>query len=124
MASRRDPDVSLGALRQRHEALARSLAGIGFIASGSVTRRLTHCNRAGCRCGADPPRLHGPYWQWTTKVHGKTVTRRLSEREAELYAEWIENDRRLRAVVEQMRRVGEEARALILAAGEEPTSSP
>jgi hypothetical protein len=54
----------------------------------------------------------------------KTVTRRLSERGAGLYAEWIENDRRLRAVVEQMRRVAEEARALILAAGEEPTSSP
>ena len=124
MARRRDPDDALSSARQRYNELARSLADIGFIASGSVTRRLTHCNRAGCRCGGDPPRLHGPYWQWTAKVEGKTVTRRLSEREARLYMEWIANDRRLRAVVEQMRSVAEEARGLILAAEDEARASP
>jgi hypothetical protein len=29
----------------------------------------------------DPAQLHGLYWQWTAKVNGKTVTRRLSETE-------------------------------------------
>jgi hypothetical protein len=125
MARADAPDAALAALRQHYRDLARSLADIGFIASGSVTRRLTHCNRAGCRCGADPPRLHGPYWQWTAKLQGKTVTRRLSEREAELYSEWIANDRQLRAIIEQMRSVADEARDLILAAaGEETRRSP
>jgi hypothetical protein len=27
---------------------------------------------------ADPPRLHGPYWQWTRKVAAKTICRWLS----------------------------------------------
>ncbi|MGH9062564.1 MAG: DUF6788 family protein [Acidimicrobiales bacterium] len=115
MAKRTDSAARLAACQGRYRDLARSLAEIGFIASGSVTRRLTHCNRAGCRCGADPPRLHGPYYQWTAKVAGKTVTRRLSETEAALYAEWIANDRRLRRIVDDMRKVADEARQLILA---------
>jgi hypothetical protein len=45
-----------------------------------------------------PPQAHGPYNQWTAKVNGKTVTRRLTETEAAHYREWIAiaNDRRLR----------------------------
>jgi hypothetical protein len=52
-----------------------------------------------------PPRLHGPYWQWTAKVAGRTVTRRLSDAEAARYTEWIANDRRLRRTMAQMREV-------------------
>lgn len=40
-------------------------------AAGSVS--FNH-GTPGCRCKADPPQLHGPYWQWTRKVAGKTVT--------------------------------------------------
>jgi hypothetical protein len=32
--------------------------------------------------------MHRPYWQWTARIHGKTITRRLSQTEAELYQEW------------------------------------
>lgn len=115
MASRTDPDARLAACERRYRDLARSLAEIGFIASGSVTRRLTHCNKPGCGCGADPPRLHGPYYQWTAKHAGKTVTRRLSANEAALYQEWIANDRRLRRIVNDMRKIAEEAKGLLLA---------
>lgn len=90
---------------RRYTEITAQLAGIGLISSGSVTRRYTRCGTAGCRCHADPPTLHGPYFQWTTKVRGKTVTRRLSPAEAALYREWIANDRQLRQLVEQMRQV-------------------
>ena len=57
--------------------------------------------------------MHGPYWQWTAKIDGKTVTRRLSETEAALYQEWIDNDRQLRAIITQMRQVAANATQLI-----------
>ncbi len=38
----------------------------------SVASRHTRCGKAGCRCQADPPRLHGPYRQWTAIIDGKT----------------------------------------------------
>ncbi len=31
------------------------------------------CGKPGCACKALPPRLHGPYYQWTRKVDGKTA---------------------------------------------------
>lgn len=52
--------------------------------------------------------------QWTAKVTGKTVTRRLSEDEARLYKAWIANDRRLCALVTKMRHVAAQATDLIL----------
>ncbi|MGH8276628.1 MAG: DUF6788 family protein, partial [Steroidobacteraceae bacterium] len=83
----------------RYRKLASALGEIGFIRSGSLASRDNYCGKANCRCHGDPPRPHGPYFQWTSKVDGKTVNRRLSAPEAELYQEWIDNDRRLRATV-------------------------
>jgi len=124
MTRRHDPEAALAELEARHAALARSLGEIGFIAQGSLRRRFTHCNKPGCRCGAVPPRLHGPYWQWTAKVAGRTVTRRLSDAEAARYTEWIANGRRLRRTVAQMRELAEQAREIILAAEQASGSAP
>lgn len=74
------------------------------------------CRNPNCRC-ADPARRHGPYWQLTWKQAGKTVSRRLSEEEARLWAEWIDNRRRLESVVQEMkdvsRRAGDQLRSEI-----------
>lgn len=99
---------------RRYRELARQVANIGLIHSGTITRRLTRCGTPGCRCHADPPSLHGPYYQWTTKIDGKTVTRRLNQTEAKLYQEWIANDRQLRSLITQMRQVAAKAADLKL----------
>ena len=98
----------------RYRELAAELASIGLIHSGSITRRYTRCATPGCKCHADPPQPHGPYYQWTAKVNGKTVTRRLSETEAELYQQWIDNDRQLRRLIQQMRQIAAKATQLRL----------
>ena len=95
---------------ERHyRELARQLADVGYIASGSVAPRYNRCGKEGCGCLADPPRLHGPYFQWTAKVAGKTVNRRLTPDEAALYSEWIGNDRQRRAIIAEMREVAAQA---------------
>lgn len=94
--------------------LVAQLADVGYIAAGSITRRHTRCGTPSCRCHADPPQMHGPYWQWTAKIDGKTVTRRLSQTEAELYQGWIANDRQLRAIITQMRQVAAKATELTM----------
>ena len=77
-------------------SLAGHLARIGYIASGSVALRYNRCGKTNCACHGDPPRLHGPYWHFTAKIDGKTVNKRLSDREAQLYQQWIANDRNAR----------------------------
>lgn len=110
----------LATYQRRYRDLARQLADIGYIASGSVAPRYNRCGKTNCACHGDPPRLHGPYWRWTAKVNGKTVNRRLSEREAKLYNEWIANDRRARALLTQMRQIAAEATELIMRDSADP----
>jgi hypothetical protein len=104
----------LATYQLRYQELAAQLAEIGFITSGSIVVRYTRCASVGCRCHAEPPQRHGPYYQWSAKVAGKTVTRRLTEREAALYQEWIDNDRQLRGLIDQMREIAGHATRLIL----------
>jgi hypothetical protein len=104
----------LAEYEKRHRELAAQIAEIGIVAAGSVTRRFTRCTSVGCRCNADPPTPHGPYWQWSAKVNGKTVTKRLTANEAQLYQEWIGNDRRIRALLAQIRKVDAKATELLL----------
>ncbi|MGO9754012.1 MAG: DUF6788 family protein [Solirubrobacteraceae bacterium] len=109
-----DTTERLADYEHRYHELAAQLATIGLIHSGSLTRRYTRCGTPGCKCHADPPQPHGPYYQWTAKVNGKTVTRQLNETEAGLYQEWIANDRQLRHVIAQMREVAAKATELKL----------
>jgi len=90
---------------ERYETLKRQVADLPPIRRGSVVRRFMPCGRPGCRCQASPPRLHGPYYQWTRKVQGKTVTVRINSRQAGLLRQWIHNARRLDGLVRQMERV-------------------
>jgi hypothetical protein len=99
---------------RRHRELAAQIAEIGIVAAGNVTRRYTRCTSVGCRCNADLPTPHGPYWQWTAKVNGKTVTKRLTAKEAQLYQEWIGNDRRIKTLLDQIRKVDAKAAELLL----------
>ncbi len=89
-------------LHNRHWELAQELAHIGPVLKGSVVKRFMPCGKPNCRCQADPPKLHGPYWQWSTALNGKTVTRRLAPEQVPLYLEWIDNRKRLEAVLAEM----------------------
>ena len=91
--------------QQRYNALKHAVVDIGFIRRGSVLRRFMPCGTAGCSCRATPPVLHGPYYQWTRKVRGKTMTVRLTREEANLLMQWISNSRQLDKIVAQMESV-------------------
>lgn len=96
------PTAIRPAEQKRYDALKRALGGVGFIRRGSLVTRFMPCGKVGCRCQATPPELHGPYYQWTRKVRGKTVTVRLSRAEATALQAWIANGRHLDKIVAQM----------------------
>ena len=78
------------------------LADVSFALPGTVADRMTRCGYPGCRCHADPPRLHGPYAEWTRKIAGKTVTRRLTPAEHAEYQPLFDNARKLRALLAEL----------------------
>jgi hypothetical protein len=60
------------------------------------------CGKPNCRCHADPPRLHGPYAEWTRKISGKTITRRLTPAELAEYQPLFDNAKKLRALLGEL----------------------
>jgi hypothetical protein len=86
-------------------AIARS----GRVLSGSLTERLTRCGKSNCSCHKDPPRLHGPYWQWTRKVSSKSIGRWMSVEQHDDLAPWIENHRRMKELVTRLEELGARA---------------
>jgi hypothetical protein len=110
--------VDMASRLERYEAgyraLGARLGAVGFISPGSLVSRTTSCGKPGCHCQADPPQRHGPYFQWSRAVSGRTVSRRLSEAEAGLYREWIDNRRQLEAILEEMYDVSAAAGGILL----------
>jgi hypothetical protein len=96
-----------------HQAQARKIAAelakiarSGEVLPGSIIERRTRCGHPNCACHANPPRLHGPYWQWTRKVAAKTIGRWLSAEQHHDYKTWIDNDRRLHELLRQLETLG------------------
>ncbi|MHB8453023.1 MAG: DUF6788 family protein [Mycobacteriales bacterium] len=85
-------------LNQQITAVLRT----GLALPGSLTHRHTRCGRAGCKCGSEPPRPHGPYWSWTRKVDAKTVTRYLTDEQYQDYRPYFDNARTLRDLIAQL----------------------
>lgn len=96
-------------LKRQQRALLRKLAQLGPVLKGSVSARYTRCGQARCSCQNDPSKLHGPYWQWSTSVNGKTVSRRLDDDQRQLYQQWVDNRKRLEDLVRDMHNLALEA---------------
>ncbi|MCH7483411.1 MAG: hypothetical protein IIB36_09190 [Gemmatimonadetes bacterium] len=113
MPATRKLERELARLRARLERRSQQLADVGFMLKGSLVHRFKRCSSPGCHCHAEPPRLHGPYWQWSAKVKGKTVTRVLSEDQLGRYREWMDNAQRFEEVVQNLFELSAEADAIV-----------
>lgn len=107
-------EAELARLRRDYRATQDQIRQLGFVAPGSVIERHTVCGTPGCRCHGDPPTRHGPYFQYTRKLDGKTLTRRLAPEQVERYREWIANRRRLDQLTDQMDRLSRRATELLM----------
>jgi hypothetical protein len=88
--------------KSKYEAVKEELRALGWARPGCVTRRYMPCGNPNCRCMADPPQLHGPYYQWSHKIGGKTRSLRLSEAQARQCREWAANYKKLRKLVRRL----------------------
>jgi hypothetical protein len=69
---------------------------------GTLLERHNRCGKPNCRCKHDPPTLHGPYYQWTRKINGKTLTRTLSPDQHARYQDWFAAAQRARALLSEV----------------------
>lgn len=88
--------------RAKAARITAELAKLGPTLPGTLSRRQTRCGKPSCRCHADPPQLHGPYWWWTRSVEGKTVTRMLPDELYERYRPFFDDQLRARQLLAEL----------------------
>jgi len=96
------PDPVRQRYERQFEALKAQLTDLGFFCKGTVLARRMRCGKAACACQSDPAQRHGPYFEWTHKLGGKTVSLHLQPEEAHVYQEGTAQWRRLRKLLARM----------------------
>jgi hypothetical protein len=82
-------------LRRRFRRLAAKLGHVGWILHGTVRPRRIRA----------PGKTLGPYYQWTFKQTGKTVTVNLSRRQLNPWRRAINEQRKTERLLDEMRRL-------------------
>jgi len=94
-------EAKLAKLRQDYEAAKAKIQALGYVLPGTVQKRQYRCGKPNCRCVTEGI-LHGPYYQWTRKVSGKTVNINLDTESTKKVKEWIQNNRNLRKLCRRL----------------------
>lgn len=83
-----------------YEKWKSQLAALGLIAQGTIRpRQITQPDPNDRR----RKKVYGPYFQWTMKKQGRTVTVNLTRHQAPAFQKAIANQRRLEKILLQMR---------------------
>jgi hypothetical protein len=90
---------------QRFRELKQELLRLEYFCKGTVLRRRVKCGKAHCACRHDPAKRHGPYFEWTYKVKGKTVNVKLTPEVAPLYRVASQQYRKLKLLLHRLERL-------------------
>ena len=88
------------AARTRYAGLATQLAKLRPVLQGTITER-TIVRDDPTQPGKE--KIYGPYYQWTRKRQGKTVTVNLTAPQAKAYQRAIDEHRKLEQILDEMR---------------------
>ena len=92
--------TSLDRMNKRYQALCSRLVQPGPILQGSVSERIIK-GKEGQK--QKPGKTYGPYYQWTFKESGKTVTVNLTRQQAQKCRKAISNNKKLEETLKEMR---------------------
>ena len=108
---RTPPSATLDAYAKRFQELKADLAQIEYFSKGTVLARMVRCGKPQCACGKEPSKRHGPYYEWTYKAGGKTVTVRLSPQTAPFFQAAARQYRKLKTILNRLEKLSRQALA-------------
>jgi hypothetical protein len=89
--------------QKKYKELIKQIGEVGFIIKGSIGTVYYKCGYKNCICNKDNSKRHGPYYVLTKKEKGKTISKKLSKKQVEVCKTYIENNKKLKAIIDQMR---------------------
>ena len=92
-------------LKKRYAKLTAQLSATDLLLQGTITERTIKKKESGVRSDA---KTIGPYYQWTFKREGKTVTINLSKVQTKQFQKAIDANKITEAILKQMRDLSRE----------------
>ncbi len=85
--------------------LKEKISSKEYILHGSLTETFKQCGKENCRCYTDKKHWHGPYWIWTRKENGKTVTKTLNKKQVALVKKAIKEMKGIDLIIENWKKI-------------------
>ena len=101
-------------LEAQIEKLKQEIVRLGDLRPGKLSQQYNVCGKADCRCKADPPQKHGPYYQVSFTRNGKSSTQFVREEDLAVVRQQLSNYQRLRELIDRWITLGMELSRLKL----------
>ena len=93
--------VAQESLEKRIRNIKQQISELGDLRPGALSKQYNICGTPNCRCKADPPIKHGPYYQVSFTRHGKSSSQFVRDEDLGEVQQQLENYRRLRELVDE-----------------------
>jgi uncharacterized protein DUF6788 len=101
-------------LEARIDQLKQAVLGLGDLRPGKLSQQYNVCGKAECRCKADPPQKHGPYYQVSFTRNGKSSSQFVRKEDLAVVRRQLRNYQRLRELIDRWIALGMELSRLRL----------
>ena len=88
-------------LQRQIEKVKRDLTARGDLRPGSLSTQYNVCGSPGCRCKADPPVKHGPYYQVSYTRKGKSSTKFVKKEDLATVRQQLKNYERMKLLMDK-----------------------
>lgn len=87
-------------LERQIEKTKKALVALGDMRPGSLSKQYNVCGKPGCRCKADPPKKHGPYYQVSFTRKGKSGSKFVKKEDLPEVRKQIKNYERMKQLMD------------------------
>jgi len=87
-------------LEARLERIKAALAAMGELRPGTLSQQYNVCGKPACRCKAQPPQKHGPYYQLSFTWQGKSQSEFVRRGDVPTVRRQLRTYQRLRSLVD------------------------
>jgi len=101
-------------LEAQIEKLKQAIVRLGDLRPGKLSQQYNVCGKADCRCKADPPQKHGPYYQVSFTRKGKSSTQFVRKEDLAVVRQQLRHYQRLQELIDRWITLGMELSRLKL----------
>jgi hypothetical protein len=101
-------------LESKIEKIKQEIAALGPLRPGTLSQQYNVCGKPDCRCKANPPQKHGPYYQLSFSWQGRSSTHFVRDEHLQIVEAQLRNYKKLRELVDTWATLGMELSRLQL----------